>query len=199
MRRKMISDKYRCIYIHPVKCGGITIETILGDETANASYGRHTGIRHAGAKFYKNSFPKKFESYFIFASARNPWDRVVSRYFSFLEGRNYHNPKVRKEIVSHSFNEAVKHSSLVKRMHSVCSKISVKGTAVTDEIIHFNNYEEDLRKALLKIGIDCIDIPHKNKSEHKSYHEYYNDESRRIVSEFFRDDIKYFGYEYGEK
>ena len=193
----MISDEHYCIYIHPIKCAGITIEHLLSDEGADASYKGHTGIRHMGARFYKNKFPEKFEPYFIFASARNPWERVVSRYFSFLEGRRYHRPKIRKDITKYDFNDAVKYSSLVKNMHTVFSKISIKGKVVTDEIIHFNNYDEDLRRVFNTIGVPCGTIPHRNKSEHRPYWEYYNDETIQIVSESFSKDIEYFGYEYG--
>jgi len=194
----MISDKHRCIYIHPPKCAGLTIEKLLSGASLDASYQGYSRIRHAGAKFYKKKFPKQFGSYFVFASTRNPWDRVVSRYFSFVEARKYHHPKLRKSITKYDFNDAVKHSPLAKSMHTVFSKISIKGSVATDEIIHFNNYEEDLRRVFNNIGVHFENIPHKNKSEHKPYWEYYNDQSKQMVSEFFKKDIEYFGYEFGK-
>ena len=46
------------------------------------------------------------------------------------------------------------------------------------------------------LGLEPSTPPHKNKSRHGTYHDYYTDETRQRVAEVYAEDIELFGYTY---
>ena len=73
---KFSFDRYKCIFIHIPKTGGISISESL--------FGNY-GLSHMTAKeAYEIYKPISFYRYFKFSVVRNPWDRLFSAY-TFLK------------------------------------------------------------------------------------------------------------------
>ena len=137
--------------------------------------------------------------YFNFSFIRNPWERLASE-FSWRR----RNEETRYPILSdiNDFNEFVCNleqvfPKIMNKEYSQrnCSHFIPQNKFMTsvDFIGRYENFEKDLSYLGTKYGIEKT-IPHVNKSKNKPWQEYYNDESVKIVSELYADDIKMFGY-----
>ena len=78
--------------------------------------------------------------------------------------------------------------------------INNKKKISVDYICRFENLEEDFRfvaKNHLKLKFEVF--PHLLKTDRKPYERYYDNRTRKMVKEFFRDDIENFNYSFGDK
>jgi hypothetical protein len=82
------------------------------------------------------------------------------------------------------------------------------GGLIVDRVIHMENYVPELSSVFDYIKNECGQkiwkwsyekiTKKENKTDHKHYTEYYNDETKQIVAEKYAKDIECFGYEFGE-
>ena len=177
----MICHKHKCILIHIPKTAGVSICNSLGITK---------GIqRHWNAKTTRRRIGfDKWNSYFTFTFVRNPWDREISSYFY----RNEH-------YTSDDFKLHLIRKDIHFKIPNYFPWFSnVKNQPIVNFIGRFENLQEDFNTVCDKIKIPHQELQHKNKTKHKHYTEYYDDETREIVAEKYAMDIEYFGYEFGE-
>jgi len=200
----MISEEYSAIFVHVPKCAGTSVKSLLSKKTFkgvslnNAKDGSHddkTGYYQAGtARRMKRAYEEQWKTYFKFAFSRNPWDRMVScwknraaqKYSNFKDFVYNH-----QEMID-SGNTSFHWHVMPQCLH-VCND---EGDIIVDYIGRFENLQEDINNILELLDLEPSEVPHKNKTSHKNYREYYNKETIRRVEDLFWKDIEMFEYEY---
>ncbi|MEL6488830.1 MAG: sulfotransferase family 2 domain-containing protein [Cyanobacteria bacterium J06621_3] len=157
---------------------------------------------------------EKLSDYLKFTCVRNPYDLIVSEYVKrkvtyqpllkdpdswvhkvpkYKEGMNF--------CKENSFEDWVvyRHStSLAKRIQGKGKKsIFEKFTNEVDEIMKFENLQEDFQRVLSKAGIEQkLNVPVFNKTieKDKNYQDYYTKRSKKIIDYVYQKDIKKYKY-----
>tara|TARA_R100000008_G_scaffold86400_1_gene79331 strand:+ start:3592 stop:4269 length:678 start_codon:yes stop_codon:yes gene_type:complete len=150
-----------------------------------------------------------FNECFKFSFSRNPFDRVISHFF-WARGQKKYQNMLNLSIDDFSFknyllnmdprrsnmaNNPFPHSHFRNQCDFILDNAD---NLLLDFVGKLENFQEDLKTVCDKIGIPAQELLHKNKSQHKHYTEYYDDETREIVAEKYAKDIEYFGYEFGD-
>ena len=194
----MINHEQQYIFIHVPKAGGNSIKEALGIPKFP---GDHSRISH---EKYND-----FLHYFKFAFVRNPYARAVSAYFFLKEGGMVKPNGVRvderpaKRVAKYKdfcdFIKNDRHFSSMVHFKAQTIPLQSEPSKKIDNIDFIGkceNMQNDFNTICDKIGIPHQQLPHKNKSKHGHYAQYYDDETREIITEKFAIDIENFGYKF---
>ena len=200
----MISKEHKCIFIHVPKTGGTSIEKVFKTKMPSS-------CKHLTMSDYENELKTEIEKYFIFSVIRNPWDRLVS-YWKHRQGKP-HAP------IDGKINEFGKWLKFISSLDlNNLNGVTVRGNIhdfktgldlqfkclvnnkneINANLIRFENLQQDFNTICDKIGIPRQQLPHRLKTKHKHYTEYYDEETKQIVAEKYAKDIEYFGYQFGK-
>jgi hypothetical protein len=190
----IISDSHKFLYVAVTKTGSTTLQKRLKRYQAVAKKLK----KHSSLNTIYKQFPI-IQDYFKFAIARNPFDWVVSWYFYRKTQQNKNNTKgisFKQWLVAE--NSSAYNTDGLGLTLSQYDIMGCDENIKLDFIGRYENLQEDFDTICDKIGIPKQQLPHQNKSKHKHYTEYYDDETRELVAEKFAKDIEYFGYEFGD-
>ena len=196
----MINHDKKYIFIHKPKTGGTSIEQLLFkvdgiDIKSKPMRFLPEPIRNkytVGSLGGNQHWPiDKFEitsqeNYFCFTFVRNPYSRIISEY-------EWQKRELKKSFKN--FKQFLKTGTYVP-WHQESQYEFINENI--DFIGRFENFQRDIDIICDKIGISRQEPPHKNKTNHTHYTEYYDDETREIVTGRYAKDIEYFGYKFGE-
>jgi len=206
----MISHKYKCIFVHIPKCGGTSIEDIIWPDArsvedlwmGNVSKYRNKyqtgGMQHLFAThILQETGDEIFSKYFKFSFVRNPWDKAVSQ-FHYMAQR----PDLQEYIGMSPDDSFKKYLELIQKKvhvqwdHQHRFILDDNGTLMVDFLGRFENFRADVRRLLGKLGIKAETLPHRMKTSHKAFHEYYDAESIQMVGDIYKKDITLFRYSF---
>ena len=206
----LVSHVKKFIYLKAHKVGGTSIEVLLEKFCRNdgktpehksdeyvSEYGI-VGNRYHGKKtvgLYSNhtlpdDLRKKigddiYNSYFKICSIRNPYDLMVSLYHW----------RGNIEINKISFQNFIKNNS---NDFAILNNKKFWNEPNTF-IIRYENLKEDLLtlSEKLDLSLDINDLNHYKKSvREKDYKVYYNEESKKMITKIFSNEIEKFNYSY---
>lgn len=191
----MISHNPKFAFIHVPKAAGSSIEYALRQYSSvpinfNDSGNAFLEEKHFTAERIKLSLGPAWGEYYSFGVARNPWDRVASN-FLYLQSINHPMLKGANTLVDWVISNHV-------WCYPVCHYLLIDGKLAVDDVIHYEDLQNDFNRVCEKIGIQAIQLPHMNKSAPgKPYADYYDDTSRLAIGKMFSHDVALFGYEFG--
>ena len=211
--KRMISHLKKYIFVHIPKTGGTSIEARLLQEEgveindSNFPLSKLTLDQQRKYRVGKNSrqhwplgrFPYRYQRrYFCFTFVRNPWDLMVSEflYVSRIEGLQSLD---RDEVSSSDFQDRFKRfirSGKGDRYHLRPQYRFINRRM--DFIGRFENLQKDFEAVSERVGLPLVKLPHRNRSIRGHYSDYFDDESRALVSKKFRKDIELFDFSFCE-
>tara|TARA_A100001515_G_scaffold141909_1_gene139664 strand:+ start:378 stop:947 length:570 start_codon:yes stop_codon:yes gene_type:complete len=189
----MINHEHKFIFVRVAKTASTSIITKL-PKSFNSCKGWKYDCNHIPIWHLKANLDKDvFDTYFKFAFVRNPFERAVS----IVEYVNAFNRDNGFPHLICDFKEFyVKEFTNEQEKSKYSSQYDfIKGC---DFVGKLENLQEDFNIVCDKIGIRRQKLPHKNKTNHRHYTEYYDEETREIVAKKYAKDIEYFEYKFGE-
>ena len=210
----VISHGKRFVFLHIPKTRGTSIPHNLGRNALGAGQVRRCG-KHGSICDVREQLGDKADEYYSFSVVRNPWDRMVS-WYSMIDAFTTNPPWDRRirgggprnklwlyvAENANSFEEFVlKCTDPPPECHRLMANhldyfVDADGKMLVTRVARFENLNADMREIFAEIGLKRLDLPHRNKSKHRHYSEYYNDETREVIAERFAKDIEYFGYQF---
>lgn len=218
----MISHKLETIFIHITKTAGSSVEVALneveqrGDGAVDPMSGDFVNVitgkeKHMTARACQAFVGDEvWSTYFKFANVRNPFDRFHSLWWN---GRNVsmrHSLDLRG-FVDYAFHRGIRGRALNwrQKIWKVHQRFwpqtewlrSANGEIEMDQIMKFETIDEDFAKLAARIGLPSTELPkilmkNRRPSSRRPYAEDYDDETRRLVADFYRSDFETFGYEF---
>jgi hypothetical protein len=198
----MISLQKRFLFVHIPKTAGNSIQSVLRDYSEDQLVAlrkeqdgiERFGLRNPKYKLRKHSTlseyhdalgQEQFRDLYKFTCVRNPWDRMVSYYFTPTQNPETWDQRKFRRIISN----VVSISDYLRLDDS-----DVDSFANVDCIMRFENLAEDFRAVCAAIGISPPTLPQYNRSNREHYSKYYDDELRELVRSRFAAEIERFGY-----
>ena len=208
----LISDARRALFVHVPKTGGVSVGVAFQRCCPDAR-SKTPGVkpplgRHAPYERILRAEPQVAD-YWSFGFVRNPWARMVS-WWSMIQDwdrewgpssgrppgdRMQGNDMWRAAAAYSGFEEFVLRGTeeLPRVGRPQVDYLRAPGREV-DFVGRTESFAEDLQQVERHLGSEPTRIPHRNKSPHGSYRDYYSAAARDRVAEVYAADLEAFDY-----
>ena len=218
----MIAHNLKAIFIHITKTAGSSIEVALNeveqrdDGAIDPATGDFVKVitgeeKHMTARAVQDFVSDDvWKTYYKFSVVRNPFDRFHSLWWN---GRYVGK---RHSLTFPEFTNYALHRTLKGRLMNLRKgewKVhqrfrpqawwlrSHNGEMEMDQVLRFEAVDEGFAQLARKLGLPSEELPKvlmKNRRpESRSYYaDDYDDNTRAIVTDFYRDDLELFGYDF---
>lgn len=194
----MINNEYKCIFIHIPKTGGTSIVKLINAKKCEGFSGNN---HQQSLSRYKQRFDN-YDNYYKFTVVRNPWDKMVSEYKWFTNTKyKFPGRHVTKHFSDKGFDFFVENFRKLKvgdMSHRREQITFIRPVEDLNKIVRFEHLSTELYSICEHLNIPIDTIPHKHNlsSNMRHYTEYYNDSTRKLVAEQYKNDIEHFGYKF---
>jgi hypothetical protein len=203
----MISFQKSFLFVHIPKTAGNSIQSILRDYSEDELVAlrdeqdgvERFGLRNPKYKVRKHSTLAEYKAALVevqfgqlykFTCVRNPWDRMVSLYFTPTQNMGAWDRKKFRKVISKALSVA-DYLRLSKGKEDPFRNV--------DFIMRFENLSDDFRTVCRALGISPAALPQYNRSSREHYSKYYDDELREWVRTRFAAEIERFGYAFEQR
>jgi hypothetical protein len=203
----MISLQKRFLFVHIPKTAGNSIQSALRDFSEDELVSLRSeqdgverfGLRNPNYEIKKHSTlaeyraalgEKAFGNLYKFTCIRNPWDRMISFYFTPTQKTETWDRKKFRKIISRTLPVADYLRLDTGRADPFAN---------VNYIMRFENLADDFRTVCAALNISPGTLPRYNRSNREHYSKYYDDELRELVRARFAAEIERFSYTFEQR
>lgn len=206
-----VSHKYKLIFLSNPKTGSTSVRNTLNSiSEIKSGITDKSLFHHLKAKDAKKYLINKnldiWNDYVSFTTIRNPYARAVSNYFYSKpdkNGKHYYEAEYDETTALHidfnlwlklKINEEGFIPGLLSYEEFCCDE---NGNNLVDIVIPIEKIDEELPKILKPLGFDYNkEVPITNKTTHKRYQDYFNEESVELIKRKYKKDIELGNYDF---
>ncbi|HEY2569478.1 MAG TPA: sulfotransferase family 2 domain-containing protein [Candidatus Udaeobacter sp.] len=203
----MISFQKRFLFVHIPKTAGNSIQSVLSEYSEDEllalrkeqdgveRFGLHNPRykikKHSTLTEYRAALGEAdFGNLYKFTCVRNPWDRMVSYYFTPTQAPEAWDRKKFKRIISSALSVG-DYLRLEKGEKNPFGNVNC--------IMRFEGLADDFRRVCTALDISPVALPQYNRSKREHYSSYYDNELRELVHKRFAAEIERFGYAFEQR
>ena len=135
-----------------------------------------------------------WNEYRKFGFVRNPFDRYVSTCF-FLNRRDPDFSRNAVPFMKRALSMPRFSNRILVRPQSELL-LDDNGEVAVDYIGRYERLQDSVDELFTQLSLPGAQLEKKNVSEHAGYADYYDEELREIVAQFYKDDLRIFDYDF---